>query len=227
MPITGSMFCNRATMLFDRFRHQLLLFAFIALSATGCGAKATPSNFSIDLSKPKSAALTFFSAVAQGDVKTAKAASIGTNQDREWIDAIATLITGLREYDAALMKRFRGEAISTDIDLQAAIREVAQDPVTRLEDGIVKESPETAEVDPAYKGVRLSSRSPVFLRRDKNAWKVDLEAMRKDPQHTPEMTRQYLAAGEALQRAAKDIRLGRYKTFAAAQQASADASVGR
>jgi hypothetical protein len=214
-------------MLFDFFHIRLLSIALVALFATGCGAKAAPIQVTTDLSKPKAAALTFLNAIAHGDTKTAKAASTGTTQDKEWIDAIVTLITGLREYDSALMLRFGSDAISADIDLQAAIQDVAQEPVVRLQDGVVKEGPDTAEVAPAFKGVRLRSRSPVFLRRDKGVWKVDLEALREDPQHSSEVTRQYLAAGQALRRAAKDIRLGRYKTFAAAQQASADPSFGR
>jgi hypothetical protein len=214
-------------MLFDLVHLRLLSLTSLALFAIGCGAKAAPNRVTSDLSKPKAAALTFLNAIAQGDIKTAKAASIGTTQDKEWIDAIVTLITGLREYDNAMLLRFRNEAVSEDIDLQAAIQDLATEPIMRLQDGIVKEGPATAEVDPAYKGVRLRSRSPVFLRREKGIWKVDLEALREDPRHSPEATQQYLAAGQALRRAAKDIRLGRYKTFAAAQQASADPSFGR
>jgi hypothetical protein len=214
-------------MLLDLFHLRLLSITSIALFAIGCEAKAAPARIPSDLSNPKPAALTFLTAIAKGDIKTAKAASIGTNRDKEWIDAIVTLITGLREYDSALLLRFRNEAVSADIDIQAAIQGVAEEPIMRLQDGIVKESPDTAEVEPAFKGVRLRSRSPIFLRREKGIWKVDLEALREDPQHSPEATQQYLAAGQALRRLAKDIRLGRYKTFAAAQQASADPSFGR
>ena len=166
--------------------------------------------------------MTFFNAIAQGDADTAKAASIGSKEDKLWIDAMVALITGLRDYDDALLQRFGPEANSADVDLKAAIHNLAEDPLTGIDGGIVKEATESAEIDPAYKGIRLARRSPLFLRRDRGVWKMDLETLRDQPQHNPALASQYLSAGKALHQAAQEIRRGRYKTFAAAQRASSD-----
>ena len=78
-----------------------------------------------------------------------------------------------------------------------------------------------AEVDPAWNGARLSARPPVFLRNQKGLWKVDLLTMAKyDPRFAPETAKRYREYGAALQKAARDIDAGRYKTLAQAERES-------
>lgn len=176
----------------------------------------------MDLSKPLPALLTYLNALAQCDVATAKSASVGTEEDKRWIDAMAALVGGLRSYQQALDQRFGNQAVQTDDDIRQALSEFTTQPIVRFQNGLVKEGPDTAEVQAAIGHIRLAAQSPVYLKREKDGWKVDLTAMRQDPRHNPAVVAQYLAAGESLSDAAKAIRAGRYRTFAEAQQALGD-----
>lgn len=164
--------------------------------------------------------MTYLNAIAQGNAAKARAASVGTEQDKRWIDAMTSLISGLRSYDEALMARFGRQALTTDIDLKQAVTELANEPIVRFQDGIVKESDTTAEIQAAVGHIRLAAVPPVYLKREKDGWKIDLTAMARDPAHSPQQVEQYLAAGKALNSAARQIRAGRYRTFDEAQQAA-------
>ncbi|HEY2586674.1 MAG TPA: hypothetical protein VGI81_12995 [Tepidisphaeraceae bacterium] len=176
----------------------------------------------VDLSKPLPALLTYLNAVAQCDVETAKSASVGTKEDKRWIEAMAALIRGLRGYQQAMDQRFKNEAVQTDDDIRQALSEFTTEPIVRFQNGLVKEGDDTAEIQAAIGHIRLAAQPPVQMKREKDRWKVDLTAMRQDPRHNPAVVAQYLAAGESLSKAAKAIRLGRYRTFAEAQQAVGD-----
>lgn len=189
-----------------------------ALALAGCAA-GSKSRVPADLSGPKPAALTFLNAAARGDLRTARAASVGSEQDKRWIDAMVRLVDGLRAYDRALLSRFGRDAVPADVDLKQTIMTVSQEPIAQIEEGIVREGSDSAEIDPAYKGVRLAARAPLFLRKVKGQWKVDLAAMAHDADHSPTAVKQYLAAGDALHDAARQIASGRYKTFADAERA--------
>jgi hypothetical protein len=166
--------------------------------------------------------MAFLNSVARCDVAAAKAESLGTDQDKQWIDGMASLVGGLREYDQALVSRFGRQAIPIDVDLKQAVTELVNQPMVRFQDGLVKEVEDRAEVDAALGHIRLAAQPPMYLRRDKVGWKVDLTLMRQDTLHSPERVAQYLAAGKALKNAARDIRSGHYKTLDEAQQAMAD-----
>jgi hypothetical protein len=206
------------------FRGGLVLARIVTafVICCGCGAKTAPLPRDVDLSKPKAAALSFLRSLARGDGRTARAISIGSEADTRWVDAMVTLITGLREYDQALLDKFNREALPMDVTLKQAIATFADEPVMRLQGGVVKEAEDTAEVDPGLGGVRLSRRRPVYLRKQGDVWKVDLAAMRDDPQHDPALAGDYILAGKAMRQAASDIRRGHYKTFQAAQDAVAN-----
>jgi len=198
---------------FRLLRGPLLVLLFVH---SGCTANRAPIGSPLDLSSPKPAALSFLHAIANGDARAAKAASVGTDHDRQWVDAIVMLITGMRAYDNALMARFGDAAISTNIELEQAIDALANEPIRRLEGGIVKESDENAEVAPALNGVRLAARPPIYLLKEKGVWKVDLAAMKDDPTRDPAVIDQFSKAGKALHQAALAIRRGHYKTLEAA-----------
>lgn len=185
----------------------------------GCGTSGG-GRVQSDLSGPKPAALTFLRAIEQGDAQTARNASVGSPQDKEWIDAMAALVKGLKAYDRALLARFGPQAASVDVDLKQAILTLAHDPVDRIDEGIVRQAENTAEIDPAFRGMRLSARPPIFLRLEKGLWKVDLPATaQQDPRFNSAIVRRYLAAGKALHDAALLVSWGRYKTFAEAENA--------
>lgn len=192
---------------------------WVLLALAGCAPAQKPMAPGTDLSSPKAAAIAFYKAIARGDVATADAASIGSEQDKKWNRAIVALIDGLKRYSDALRSRFGQQAVSTEVNLHQALVTLAQEPVMGLEGGIVHEADETAEVDPGLSGIRLAARAPVYLRKVNGVWKVDLPAMAQDPQHDPSTTAQYLAGGLAMQKAARDIAAGRYHTFDQAQSA--------
>ena len=201
-------------------RAKALFFCIVAALAAGCGGERPP-HVVADLSGPKPAAVSFFRAVAEGDVATARQASIGTSQDKQWIDAMSSMLTGLKRYDQAVLKRFGNEATQTDVQIRQAITQLVQDEIDRLEDGIVLESADTAEVAPAWHKVRLTGRPPVMLRKEKGLWKVDLQATAKtDPKFDTGAIERYRAYGKALHNAAYQINAGRYKTLAEAEQDS-------
>ena len=206
-------------MLSDLIRRYFAVAAALAVGAlTGCGTSG--ARVQADLSGPKPAALTFLKAIKQGDAQTAKNASIGNPQDKEWIDAMVALLKGLKAYDQALLARFGPKAGSVDVDLKQAIMTLAQDPVDRIDEGIVRQGEDTAEIDPAFRGMRLSVRPPIFLRLEKGLWKVDLPATaQQDPRFNPALVKRYLAAGKALHDAALLVSWGRYKTFDEAENA--------
>lgn len=183
----------------------------------GCGP---PSINPADLSTPHTALMTYLDAIAHGNAPKARAASTGTEQDKQWIDGITGLISGIRSYDKAIRAKFGQQATSTDIDLKQALSELADEPLVWFKDGLVEEADNSAEIQAALNHTRLAAIHPVYLKREKNGWKVDLTAARHDPNHDPQQIEQYLAAGKALSDAARQIRLGRYRTLEEAEQAA-------
>jgi hypothetical protein len=202
-------------------RSEMAVLCLMGWLAGGCNSHPPP-HVVADLSSPKPAAVSFFRAISEGDIRTARDASIGTAKDKEWIDAMSSMLTGLRRYDQAIIRRFGHQAAQTDSQLRQAITQLVQDQLERLQDGIVREGPDTAEVDPGWHGeVRLTGRPPVMLRKEKGLWKVDLEATaRIDPKFDAEAVARYRAYGKALHDAAYQIDAGRYKTLAEAEQDS-------
>lgn len=191
-----------------------------AVAMAGCAVEPS-GHVSADLSTPRTAAVSFFRAVGADDLRTARDASVGAASDRQWIDVMAGLVKGLRSYDQAIRNHFGVEAASADAQIKQALLELVDDQIQHLEEGLVKESEQIAEVDPAWNGARLSARPPVFLRRQKDLWKVDLTTTAKyDPRFSPEAIQRYRKYGQALQKAARDINSGRYRTLAEAQRES-------
>lgn len=229
----GTMWFENTCAFYKAARHRgclrgggLLLLAPLFLLLGGCGAKAAPSLVPVDLSKPLPALMTYLNAIAKCDAATAKSASFGTEADKRWIDAMVALIGGLRSYDQALVQRFGHEAVQMDDEIRQAIAEFTTQPIVRFQNGLVSEGPDTAKIQAAVGHIRLAAQPPVYMKRQKDGWKVDLTALRQDPRHDPAVVAQYLAGGDSLSRAAKSIREGRYRTFADAQQALGDVIPG-
>ena len=197
-----------------------LLVLLCGLAPPGCASSddAPRARVASDLSGPKPAALTFLRAIAAGDTRTAQDASVGTPEEKEWVVAMAALVRGLRHYDQAILGRFGTDAVPADVDLRQAIQSMTQDPISHIQDGIVNQSAESAVIYPAAFGIKLAARPPMMLRKGKSTWKVDLSAMSQEPGHDPAVIRQYRAAAKALTDAARDVRAGRFRTLAEAQQ---------
>src|SRR5690242_3413465 len=159
-----------------------------SLGPLGCAHDDLPvAHVASDLSGPKSAALTFLRAIAAGDARTAREASVGTPAQEDSVTAMVLLVNGLRHYDQALVARFGQEAVSADVDLRQAIASLTQDPITHAEGGIVNESGETALLYPGVGGkIKLAAHAPMPLRKEGKMWKVDLAAMADEPRYTPE-----------------------------------------
>jgi hypothetical protein len=197
----------------------------LILLLTGCATHGDSLPPGADLTTPKAAASAFYRAIARADARTAKSASWGTEEDKKWIDGMTALISGLRSYDSAIVSRFSGQATTADIDLKQALLSLADEPLTQIDGGIVSEAPDTARIEPAFHGMRLTARPPIYLRKENGLWRVDLTAMRQSPSHDPEMTKRLLEGGQALTRTARDIAAGKYKTFEAAQNALESAPI--
>src|SRR5690348_16346927 len=87
-----------------RMTGRLIIGVFLALLlalAGGCRSSNPDPQVASDLTTPKAAALTFLHAISAGDVKTAKSASIGNDQEKAAVEALTTLVTGLRAYEHA------------------------------------------------------------------------------------------------------------------------------
>ena len=191
----------------------------------GCGLSRPSPHVSADLGSPKAAALTFLRAISAGDVETAKSASVGTKEEVAAVEAFSTLITGLREYDKALTSHFSTEAVQTDTQIRQAITDLLEISIGHAENAIVNEGPERASVEPAAGGIRLKARPPIYLRKEKDGWKVDLEATSQvDHRFSPATAEQFSTAGKALHQAARQVNAGRYKSLAEAQK-DTDAAV--
>jgi hypothetical protein len=198
-------------------RADILLIWFGAAVAAGCGSHPQP-RVPADLSGPRAAAVTFYSAVVAGDTSTARHASLGTDVDKKWIDAMARLLSGMRIYDQAIVKHFGSEAVQTDTQLKLAMLQLGQDQIDRLQEGVVNQGPEVAQVHPGWHGEVLSARPPIILRKEYKAWKVDLaETAKVDPKFGPDAVNRYRIYGDALHDAAWRINAGRYKTLAQAE----------
>ncbi|HEY8751689.1 MAG TPA: hypothetical protein VIM11_27160, partial [Tepidisphaeraceae bacterium] len=87
---------------------------------SGCSFSHGPT-VPLDLSGPKPAAITFLHAISAGDLHTAQAACTGNKDEKAAVEALSTLITGLRNYDQAIAVRFGLEAVQADTQLKQAI----------------------------------------------------------------------------------------------------------
>jgi hypothetical protein len=196
------------------FTYLRFLTACAALMLTaGCVHEPMP-HVDIDLSSPKSAAVSYLRAMSAGDLDSLKASTLGTDQQRKAAEAYSLMLRGLRQYDQAIMSHFRADAVRDDIELKQKLVELVDDRIERTEQGVVSESEEEARIAPGLNGLALQARPPVVLKKDKGVWKVDLAATaERDSSINQESAERNRAIGEALLKIAKDINRGRYKSF--------------
>ncbi len=168
--------------------------------------------------------MTFVRAIGQGDVATARAACIGSESQKQWIDALAGLIDGLRSVDAALLKRFGGAAERLDIDLRNALKPLSQGAEAEISAATVNEYGTEARLVPVGHSMSIQVPYATLLRKQKDAWKVDLPAVYTANPHLSASAdstdmKVYLEAGAALKGVAREIAAGEYKALDAARNA--------
>ncbi|HXE54949.1 MAG TPA: hypothetical protein VN541_18150, partial [Tepidisphaeraceae bacterium] len=198
------------------YRHLFVL----AIVTCGCASGPPAPRVPVDLSSPATAASTFARAIAAGDAAGARAASVGSDQEKKSIDILVSFIDGLRAYDQAMMNHFGPQAIQVHTQVNQALQDVAEQPVMDLEQPIVSQTGDRARVQPALKGqMKLAGRPAVLVRKTKAGWKVDLAATAQaDPRFSPAVTQAYAQAAQALHQTARQVVAGQFKTVEEAQE---------
>lgn len=189
---------------------------FIALCG-GCAAPAPLPN--VNLSTPDAAALAYLTAIQRGDARTAQALSLGTPEQEQWPLALATLVDGMRRFDNALYDRFGRIIEQVHTDMNDALHGLADEPVDVIRNGQESDDGKTARIDPKHQGFTSHFQPSIYLKRDKEGWKVLLretygEGVPAD--RLPELSRnfgRYRQSGDAFKAVANEIRAGRYKTI--------------
>ena len=190
----------------------------IGFSILGCAHEPMP-HVNLDLSSPKLAAVSYLRAMSAGDLEGLKASTVGTEDQRKAVESYSLMLHGLRRYDQAIVSHFGADAIRDDIELKQKLMELVDDRIARTEQGVVSESDESARVTPGLNGLALQGRPPVYLKKDREVWKVDLAATAvRDTSISAESAARNQAIGEALLKIAGDIDRGRYKSFSDLQR---------
>ena len=204
-------------------RLSVMSTVFYLVAAVGCAHEPMP-HVGIDLSSPKSAAVSYLRAMSVGDLDSLKTATVGTDADRKPAVAYSAMVVGMRRYDQALVAHFGIDAIRDDVELKQKLMEMVEDRIERTQQGAVNETPEEAMVAPGLNGQALGKRPPIFLRKENGLWKVDLaETAHRDSTLSPESAQRNQAIGDALQRIAREINRGKYKSYEEMQR---DADAG-
>ena len=154
-----------------RFSPPLLI---ILLLSGGCDVfNRLPAG--VDVSNPKSAAQGYLSAIQRGDARSARALSAGTGEQKQWVDAIAGLVDGMRAFDKAIYAKFGRIEYQIHTDMHESISALADEPLALISDGYVSEDGDRARVDPAKgKSFTAKSQSSIYLLHQKDGWRVDL-----------------------------------------------------
>lgn len=204
-------------------RLAALLMLLVLLEGAGCAHEPMP-HVTIDLSTPKSAAVSYLRAMSAGDLDALKASTAGTDAQRKPAEAYAAMISGMRRYDKAIVTHFGNDAMRDDVELRQKLTELSDDRIERTQQGSVQETETQAMVSPGLNGMALKKRPPIMLVKDKGFWKVDLaQTAVRDTSLSPESRERNQAVGDALLKLARDIERGRYKTY---EQMQRDADAG-
>lgn len=199
----------------------------LPLLGGGCQT-VSPVPARADLSTPKSAALSYLRAVQYQDVKTARAVSIGTLEEKSWIDSLCTMLDGMRRYDAALTAKFGHVTNQIHVDLWESIRGLADQPVELIAEGQESGDGQQARIDPPRRGFKSHSQGSIYLRKDPQGWKVDLaQTYAKDvpPDQLETISAGFLQTrlfGQVFQKTARDVQSGQFKSMKEATKALAE-----
>jgi hypothetical protein len=161
-------------------REQLRMWLYVLVSAivlalTGCGPhqRAQP----VDLSKPQTAAVEYLRAIGRGDSATARSAAVGPEEEMRWVDALASLVDGLRQLNSSLYECFGPRTGQVHTDLEESIRILADEPVELISNGGIQMNATQALITPHRQGFTSKDQLPIAVTKlpDRQIWKVDLE----------------------------------------------------
>jgi hypothetical protein len=217
-----------------RLKHAAAMGRWVCLAAlclleASCMPSFPPAGkiVPLKLDEPKAAALTFVTAIGAGDVNTAKAAALGTDRQKRWALATASMVNGLLSFDKAMAARFGNAAGGTHADMVNALNGLTIEPEEAIQNATVDANDQdgTAElqaVSPIYaQRMAIASR----VKKVDGVWNVDLPrifaehpdlAARND---SPDLAQLY-QVGDAMRQLAVEIKAGRYKTVEEATTAA-------
>ena len=213
--------------MFCHFPRILAVLLFVAWGVCGCQEleKLPPHA---DLSTPKSAAMVYLKAVQHADGATARAVSVGTADQKKWVDAMVAMVEGMRKFDDALYARFGRITHQVHVDMHDALWALADQPVELMKDAKVTNDEEKGWIDPPRRGFTSHFQPTLYLKHDKQGWKIDLLKTYADKvppdklQEVSESYRQYRAIGEVFQSVARDVSAGRFHSIDEAARALAE-----
>jgi hypothetical protein len=192
------------------------------LLAVGC-EDHPPAN--ADLSTPKSAALVYLKAIQRGDAITARKVSVGTPDEKKWVDALAIMVDGMRSFDNALYGKFGRYSNQVHTDLGDSLMMLADGPVVWIGNGSVSYDDVKARIDPKRMGFASQSQPSVYLLLRKYGWEVNLEQTYADGATAAQLTQMsasyamYREIGQAMRDAAREVMGGKYHSIEEASQA--------
>jgi hypothetical protein len=180
----------------------------------GCERTSAPASSSQgaspDLSTPESAATAFATALDSGDAAGARAASVGTEQNQQVIDKMASVAGAMRALHDAAAAKF-GDAAAAQLIVQqpASVRD-------SIKGAVVKVTGDAATLTPAN-----SSDTALHLVKTGGQWKVDIAALTRG-QNVASAIPMFDTIARAANDTAMEIRAGSIKSVTQARQAMAE-----
>jgi hypothetical protein len=168
----------------------------------------------VDQSNPKAAALSFAKALESGDSETAKSLVVGTDQEKQIVDATADFVSAVKKLKDSATKKFGDKA--TEITGQS----MSVDMSKQIEGTESKEEGDTATLTNPQ---QAQGQQPMKLKKVDGKWKVDLSAITQGAaaggQNVDQMQTTLKAWSGAFTEMANEIDQGKYETPEAARQA--------
>ena len=147
------------------------------LVASGCTPETKP--IPVNLSTPESAAIEYVKAIQRGDAPTARSIAKGTSEQMRWVDALASLVDGMRKLNEAMYDHFGRYTAQIHTDLEDSLRMLADEPVTIISNGSIQRTATEATIYAQHQGISFTSRDQVPIsvvkQPNKEIWNVDLE----------------------------------------------------
>lgn len=205
-------------------RSLIVSLSLLSLLAAGCeGLDRPPAN--VDLSTPKSAALVYLKAIQRGDSTLARKVSVGSADEKRWVDALAVMVDGMRSFDNALYAKFGRYSHQVHTDLGNSLMMMADGPIEWIGEGSVAADDIKARIDPKRHGFASKFQPSLYLLLGKYGWQVNLEqtyASGATPAQLREMSASfamYRQFGQALRATAREVMAGKFRSIDQANDA--------